>query len=409
MKILYISQYFHPEIGATTNRALANVRCFANKGHDVTVLSEIPNHPKGIIFDGYKRRLFMKEKMEDFMIHRVWVYTNKKKNFITRLLFYLSFMFLGTIHTIFSWKKYDVIYVTSPPLFVGVIGLWLKKIFKKTKFIFEVRDLWPDSAVELGELKNRIFIKLSQKVEKKIYDISEHIVVVTEYMKNKIITKGYDENKISIVYNGTDYEFMTRDMDEKLEQFTSLKEEGKFICIYAGIIGIAQGLELMLKVAKKLSDDEVELFLVGVGPELEKLKKMANSMNLKNLHFIGQVARNKIHLYLANADLGIIPLRKMELFKGALPSKIFDYLVCNLPILLGIKGEAAKILKESKAGITYKPDNSEDLAEKILYLKSNPEKLNEMASRGRFFVEEKFNRQKMASKLEKKLVKLLEQ
>ncbi|MBC8526085.1 MAG: glycosyltransferase, partial [Candidatus Cloacimonetes bacterium] len=179
MKILYITQYFLPEICAPSNRAYANVKYFSEKGHKVVVLTEMPNHPKGVIFKGYKRKIFLKEKMENFSVDRVWVFTSVKKNFFTRILFYLSFMFMGFLHTLFNWRKYDIIYVSSPPLFVGVIGIFLKKLFPKTKFVFEVRDLWPKSAVDLVELRNPKMIRLAEKLERKIYNICEKIIVIS--------------------------------------------------------------------------------------------------------------------------------------------------------------------------------------------------------------------------------------
>jgi len=249
LKILYITQYFYPEVGATTNRALANVRYLAKKGHRVTVLTEMPNHPKGIIFDNYKRKIFLKEKMENFTINRVWVYTNQKKNFLTRLFFYFSFMFLGIICTLFNWKKYDIVYVTSPPLFVGSIGLFLKKIFRNVKFIFEVRDLWPDAAIEMGELKNKHFRKFSYALEKSLYQNADHIVAVTKRFKRKIIEKGFTGDKISVIRNVSDLSFRPVEISEELKE--KFQADNNFIVIYAGILGLAQNLRIIIDAAKK--------------------------------------------------------------------------------------------------------------------------------------------------------------
>ena len=403
MKILYITQYFHPEVGATTNRALANVKHLSKKGHDVTVLTEIPNHPIGKIFKGYKHKIFIKEKMKNFKINRVWIFTSTKKNFITRLLFYISFMFMGSIHTLFNWKRYDVIYITSPPLFVAGIGIMLRLFHPKIKLIFEVRDLWPDSAVELGELNNKVFIKNSLKLEKKIYDISEHIIVISENMKKKIIAKGYPENKISIIHNGADDEFIMRKLNVDKKIFYN-KSKNKFICVYAGIIGIAQGLEILIEAANRLRDVDIEFYLIGYGPKLEQLKVMSTKMKLENLTFLDQISRDKIHNYLASADLGIIPLKKKDLFKGALPSKIFDCMACKLPIILGIEGEAKELIENSETGICYEPENVDDLVAKILYLKENNLLLKKFSENGRKTVSEKFNRMKLAEKLEEIIV-----
>lgn len=399
MKILYITQYFHPEIGATTNRAIANAKILSKKGHDVTILTEMPNHPKGIIFDGYRGRLFLKESMEGFFVHRVWVYTSPKKNFITRILFYLSFMFFGSISAIWNWRKYDVVYITSPPLFVAGIGILLKLLFRKTKIVFEVRDLWPDSAVELGELNNRMFYNLSLKLEKKIYNISEHIIAISNDMKSKIINKGYPESKISIIHNGTDLNFINSEKKLNQELITKFKTNNQFLCVYAGIIGIAQGLEVILKTAKHLENENINFLIIGSGPKLEEMKKNCCKLKLENVLFINQVSRSNVIDYLNIADAGIIPLRNLELFKGALPSKIFDYMACNLPILLGIKGEAKELIEKSNTGLYFEPENEHNLTEKISSLMNNKTKLEDMKTNGKKFVDEHFNREKLAVKL----------
>ncbi|MBL7107874.1 MAG: glycosyltransferase family 4 protein [Candidatus Cloacimonetes bacterium] len=405
MKILYITQYFAPEVGATTNRALANARYLSQKGHSVTVLTEMPNHPKGIIFNGYKHKIFMKEKMENFLINRVWVFTSVKKNFITRILFYVSFMFMGFLHTLFNWKKYDIVYVSSPPLFVGVIGLWLKKIFRKTKFVFEVRDLWPDGAIEMGELKNKHFRKFSYSLEKQLYENAEKIISVTERFKEHIIAKGFEEKKIDVIRNGSDLSFTKVDISEEFKK--QYNSENNFIVVYAGNLGIAQNLKTLLESAKQLDKDDIKFLLIGTGPEEKQLKKFAKKEHITNVDFCGEIPKKNVSEYLSLADCGIIPLKNIKVFESTIPSKLFDYMSADLPILLGVTGEAAYILKESEAGIIYKPDNSEDLAEKIIWMKNHPKERIEMGKRGRKFVEKYYNREKKAEKLEKELLNLL--
>ena len=408
MKILYITQYFYPEIGATTNRALANVRCLSNKGHKVTVLTEMPNHPKGIIFEGYRNRIFIKEKVENFNVNRVWVFTSIKKNFITRMLFYISFMCMGAIHSIFNWQKYDIIYVTSPPLFVGVIGLILKKFFRKVKFVFEVRDLWPDSAVELGELKNNRLIKMSLILEKKCYTTAEKIIAISNHMKKKIVMKVFNQDKIIVIHNGTDNSFLENDERNLNNILHYDKSKNKFTVIYAGILGVAQGLGIMIKAASKLKNENIQFLFIGSGPKESELRKLSNDLQQKNVSFIGEIPRSEIMEYLYIADCGIIPLRNLNLFKGALPSKIFDYMACGLPILLGIEGEAKKIIEDSEAGLFFEPENIDDLIKKILFLKDNPELLQKMSVSGKVYVRKNFNREKLAEKLEKELLELMD-
>lgn len=403
MKILYITQYFHPEIGAPTNRALENVKYLADHDHNVTVLTEMPNHPKGIIFDGYKHKLFIKEKVSNFNINRVWVYTNKHKNFITRMLFYISFMFFGLIVALTRWKKFDIVFVTSPPLFVGFIGLMLKTMHIKTKLVFEVRDLWLDAAIELGELNNKKFIKLSKKLEMKIYKKADKIITVTNYFKKRIIIKGIPENKISVIRNGTDSSFLNYSDNRR-----NKKIGNKFTIIYAGNLGLAQNLSTVLYAASELKEENLEFIIAGLGPEVSKLHNLAAKLSLDNVQFVGEIPKEEIGYYFEMADCGIIPLKKIETFKGTIPSKIFDYMAFNLPILLGVDGESRQIVGEAGTGVFFKPDDFKALSQKILFLKNNPDILKEMSKRGNAYVNEYFNREKLAKKLESVLLKLME-
>ena len=404
MKILYITQYFHPEIGATTNRSLANIRYLSKKGHDVTVLTEIPNHPKGIIFDGYKGKMFMTESMEEFKIKRVWVFTSVKKNFVTRLLFYITFAILGSLSAIFRWGKYDIVYVTSPPLFVGMIGLVLKFFFPNTKFVLEVRDLWPDAAIEMGELKNKQFRNFSYSLEKSLYKKADHIVAVTKRFKTRIIEKGYSGDKISVIRNGSDLTFKKLEISNELKE--RYKTENKFIVIYAGILGIAQNLTTILKAAERLKDDNIFFLLVGTGPEESILKDYSESRNLTNVIFTGEIPKEKMSEYFSLADCGLIPLKNIKVFERTIPSKLFDYMSANLPIILGVKGEAKEILEKSEAGICFEPDNVEDLVDKIIYLKNNKSEMSQMKIKGRDFVKTNFDRSKLAEKLDEVFAKL---
>ena len=407
MKILYISQYFTPEICAPAYRAHANVAYLSDQGHEVTVLAEIPNHPKGIIFPEYRGKLFVTDRLDNFVVHRVWVFTSKKKTFVTRILFYASFMFLGTLRSLLGWRKHDVVYVSSPPLFVAVIGIVLKRMFPKVKLVFEVRDLWPDVAISIGELKNRRLIALSRKIEETMYRLSDKIVVVTAYFKETIIGKGFPSDKIVVIRNGSDLDTGEgKSPEDRGDLNLELNPEGWFSVIYAGNFGLAQNLGTILRAAEELKEENIHFYLIGGGPEEKELREKASDRGLSKVRFLDEVPKDEIHRYLDIADCGIVPLRKTQMFTGTIPSKMFDYMACNLPVLLGVEGEAREILDDAKTGIGFEPDNHVDLAEKIMWLKNNPDTMRDMASRGRKFVLEHFTREKQASLVEKELLSL---
>lgn len=396
MKILYISQYFHPEIGATTNRSLANIRFLASKEYDVTVLTELPNHPKGIFFEGYKHKFSMKEKMENFIINRVWVFTSFKKNFITRILFYISFMLMGFINTMFHWKKYDIVYITSPPLFVAGIGLMLKVFHPKIRIIFEVRDLWPKSAIDLGELNNTKAIKLAEKLENRIYKKSDLIIGLTKGIKDYILQKFPD--KTICIPNGVDLNLYNK---------IGYKDD-KFIVCYTGTMGLIHSIDTIIEAAKILKNEsDIEFHFIGDGAKKVEMIKLAEKYNLESVKFIDSVPIEKIQNYLSKASIGISTTKKFELCKGTIPVKIFGYMACELPVLLSGWGEAVEIVKEAKCGVWVDAEDSVKLADKILYLKNNPEKLELMGKAGRRHVEKFFNREKQAELIEREILKVM--
>ena len=404
MKILYISQYFYPEVGATTNRALANVRYLSGKGHEITVLTEVPNHPQGVIRDGYRGKIFMSEKLEDFLVKRVWVFTSQKKTFYTRIFFYLSFALLSTFYALFNARKVDWIYITSPPLFVSIPGLIVKIFYPNKKLVFEIRDLWPDSAIDMGELNNRTFIKLSYWLEKKIYRKATLLIPVTKSSKDSIIGKGIDKEKIEVIYNGIESAMMERVADERIDLIENKRREGYFVVIYAGILGLAQNLKTILETAKSTQKEKILYIMAGTGPKELELHNLASEWTLDNLIFTGEIPRNKIHNYLLAADCGIIPLMRIPAFRGTLPSKVFEYMALGLPILLGVEGEAEEILNESGGGIPFIPEDANDLREKIFYLRQNPDLLSEMGDKGKEYVAKYFLREKQAEQIEKILI-----
>lgn len=404
MKILYISQYFPPEAGATQTRAFENVRYLKSKGHDVVVLCEIPNHPAGIIFKGYRGKLFKKEVLEGIEVLYIRVFTSQRKNFFTRLSFYFTFMAgayfagMGILR-----KKFDLIYASSPPLPAAVAGLWLS-LHRNIPFYFEVRDLWPDSAVVLGELNNPFIIKTARRFEYMCYSGAEKVIGVTNGIV-KILKqeKQIPSHKLELIPNGATIDSFYRDEAEGKRLRIELGLLDKFIILYAGILGIAQNLEIMIHAAYELKNYEDIYFLVaGAGPKKTMLESMAARLELKNLKFLGEFPRKAMPALYSAVDASLVPLADKEIFKHARPSKLFDAWACETPVLLGIDGEAKELLNQCRGGISYKPDNYKSLAEKIMELKRLPlEKQREMGRSARKYVEKFHSRQAYAEKLEK--------
>jgi glycosyltransferase involved in cell wall biosynthesis len=400
MRILYISQYFPPEAGATQTRAYEMARAWIRAGHFVTMLTEFPNHPSGVIPLQYKGKLHEKATMDGIETIRVWVKASPLKNFRNRLLFYLTFMLNAIIAGIlFCRGRYDFIYATSPPLFVGCAAVVLR-VLKNVPLIFEVRDLWPESAVALGELKSSSGISISTWCEKLCYRSAFRIVVVTHGIYDKLVQRGISSQKLLLIPNGANVELFTFHEAARQSVRKELGLEDKFVAIYAGIYGVAQGLEVVLEAANLLKQSsDIHILMVGDGPKKAELFQLGAQLKLSNLTFLPEQPREKIPDYLSAADVALIPLRKIEIFKGALPSKIFDAWACERPVLINIDGESRELVERIKGGIYIPPEDSRLMAETIIKMKSIPGEIHDMGMNGRKFTIQNHSRQALAEKL----------
>ena len=405
MRILYLSQYFPPEVGATQTRAYEMARGLVQAGHQVTMLTELPNHPAGIVQPGYRRRLWVRRELEGIEVWHGWVWASPRKNFLNRMAFYWSYMAGATLMGLLARGRYDAIYCTSPPLFAGGAVLALH-FLRRTPLFFEIRDLWPESAVEMGELNNRRAIQLSSWLADQCYRHSHHLVVVTEGIRQALLQKGIPAGKITLIPNGANTELFQPQPDAAATLRQQLQLQQKFVVLYAGILGLAQGLETVLDAAALLRPyPHIHFLLVGTGPREQALHHYAQNNGLTNVQFLGQQPREAMPATLSLADVAVVPLRDVPVFAGALPSKLFDAWACACPTLTSIRGEAQRLVEQAGAGQFVTPENSTELAQAILALCEQPEKRREMGERGRVFVNQHYSRQAQA----RHLVKLMEE
>lgn len=400
MRILYLSQYFPPEAGATQTRAYEMASNLVELGHRVTVLAEIPNHPSGIVPLEYRGKMFQREMMSGIDVIRVWVKASPVKNFRNRMLFYMSYMMAAVLAGMLVARgHYDLVYASSPPLFVGGAGLALR-FLKGLPMVFEVRDLWPESAMVLGEISHPLAIAWSTRLEEACYRRARAIVVVTQGIKQRLIQRGLSPSKLAFIPNGSNVEMFRYLPQERARLRSELGLGEGFIAIYAGIHGLAQGLETVVEAARLLQDEpDVHLLLVGDGPRKAALQELAAKYSIRNLRFLPEQPRERIPGYLSAADLALIPLKAVELFKGALPSKMFDAWACERPVLLSVDGEARRILEEAGGGLFVPPEDPCQMAEAILRLKESAEERQLMGQQGREYTEVNFSSRQLAGKL----------
>lgn len=404
MRILYFSQYFPPEVGATQTRAYEMSRYLAEQGHKVTVVTEVPNHPSGVIPPHYRGRLSERKQENGVDVLRLWVWTSPEKSFKSRMLFYMSYMGMATLAGSLIRGRYDLVYATSPPLFVGAAGL-AASIAKGIPFVFEVRDLWPESAVALGELHNARTIWAADKLERLLYTRARRIVTVTRGIQARLQARGIPPHKLALIPNGANTDLFKPDEPAAERVRTELGLEGKFVVLYAGIHGIAQGLETVLEAAALLqAQRDIEFVFVGEGPKKASLVALKSEMGIHNVRFLPEVPSTAMPAYLSMAGCAIVPLRDEPVFRGALPSKMFEAWACACPVILSVSGEATNVLRQANGGIAVLPQHPKELARAIEAMKANPTAAAKMGHQGQQFVTRHYTRQEQARKLEQLLL-----
>ena len=405
MRILYLSQYFPPEAGATQTRAYEMARNLVLAGHQVTMLAEFPNHPSGIIPDEYRGRLYERADLDGIDVIRVWVKASPVKTMMNRMAFYLSYMVNATVAGVAMARgPFDFVYATSPPLFTGGAGVALSWL-KRTRFVFEVRDLWPESAVALGELKGDRAIAWATRLEEMCYNRASKIIVVTEGSRRRLIERGYSEADIELIPNGSNVSQFRPRPEEGARLRVEMGLEAKFLVLYAGNHGIAQGLDTILEVARLLRDlPDVQIVLVGEGPEKAELQRLRDQDGLSNLTLLAERPTDEIPAYLSAADVALVPLRKRELFLDVVPSKMYDAWACACPTVVSVDGEARRILESAQAGLFAEPDDAHEIALAIKALRADPDRAAQLGRNGRAYVEQHHSRERMPQRLEQVLL-----
>ena len=407
MKLLILTQYFPPEVGAPQNRLFELAIRLQKMGIEVTVLTAMPNYPQMKIYPGYEGKKYHFEMMEGLSVHRSSIFIPSSKSIPHRLLNYFSFVFSSARCGIRKIGDVDIILCESPPLFLGWSALYLKSK-KKAKLIFNVSDLWPESAEKLGVVTNKWALKLAYRLEKKIYLKSNLISGQTQGICNNI-KERFPTVKTFWLPNSADINYYN---PAKTESSIWRKKNGfkenDLLFLYAGIIGIAQGLEIILHAANELQNKQnLKFILLGSGPEKEKLQILKKELNLSNVYFLDAVTKEQMPEIIASIDVSIIPLKKMDLFLGAIPSKIFENLAMEKPVILGVDGEARRLfIEQGNCGIYVEPENKEQLVNAIYKLSDDADLRMQLGKNGRRFVTEFFNRDAIAEKFYNELLNL---
>jgi len=333
----------------------------------VTVITCAPNFPQGKIYPGYRNQFRSRETIDGIEVIRVWSYVTANEGFFKRTLDYISFAISSFIIGLF--EKADIIIATSPQFFTTFSGAGLS-FFKRKPWIFEVRDLWPESLVAVGATKNPAVIRMLERIELALYRHAARVIVVTDAFKTNLVARDIDPSKIDVVTNGADLDlWKPRTRDSALIEKLGLS--GKFIIAYIGTHGMAHGLDFIIKSAKKIENENIHFLFIGDGSEKEKIISISKSLNVKNVTFLPPIPKDLVPKYLSCADAALVSLKRSETFKSVIPSKIFEAAAMGKPVLLGVEGQAKEISEKFNIGIAFEPENDEAFRSAVQLMASN--------------------------------------
>lgn len=385
MRILMLTQYFPPETGAAQVRLFEVAKAIRDQGHQIEVVTAFPNYPTGVIPPEYQGRFYMRDELDGIPVYRTWIYPVQRGKFWKRLLNYFSFVF-SALYGVLKAGKADYVFVESPPLFIGFTTLFTKWV-KGAKVIFNVSDLWPESAVSLGLVTNKQLVTLAEGLERTMYTSSWKISTQTEGIIESLKSRGIPGEKIVFLPNGVDPDLFTpHESDQELIE--KLRLQGKYVILYAGTMGYAHGLEVALQAAELLekTEPDVVFLFVGDGSEKPRLEEMAREKQLENVRWVDFQPITEMHRYYSLSSLNLSTLRRYKLSEGVRPSKVFPGLASAKPLIYVGEGEGARIVEESGGGVVIAPEDPELLAQTICNLKKDPESCQAMGIKGREFV-----------------------
>jgi colanic acid biosynthesis glycosyl transferase WcaI len=413
VKILYVSQYFPPEMGAPAARAAELAYYWAEAGHAVSVLTGFPNHPTGEVPAEWRprlRRLVYHEKAGRVDVFRTWLWPLPNRKAHERMRNYASFCVSAALRGMILPRP-DVIIATSPQLLVGPAGWWIS-FSRQIPFVFEVRDLWPESLAAVGAgSKDSVLYHALAGIARFLYERAHRIVVVTPAFKNRLIEDWrVPAEKIAIVENGVETNLFSPAPDAATHALRQqLRAEGKFVASYIGTMGNAHGLDTLLDAAAQLQNQNsnVMFLMVGEGAEKERIKSQAEARGLANVRFLDQQPREKIPAFISASDACLVLLKKTDVFKTVIPTKMLEFMSCARPVILGVEGQARQIVDEAVAGISIEPENAAALVNAIQQIAGNHELGSALGKNGREYILRHYSRAGTAEKYIEVLEELL--
>jgi glycosyltransferase involved in cell wall biosynthesis len=399
LHILFLTDNFPPEVNAPASRTYEHCREWVACDAKVTVITCAPNFPKGKVFTGYKNRLWQSELMDGIRVIRVWTYITANEGFAKRVLDYVSFMLTGAVAALFI-RKVDVVVGTSPQFFTACAA-WMVGRLKRVPWVFELRDIWPESIKAVGAMQDSLAIRLLERIELFLYRNASRIVAVTQAFKDTLIRRGIDGSKIEVITNGVDLSNFSP-LPKDADLGADLGLNGCFVAGYIGTHGLAHGLETLLDAAQTLQQlpgaENIRILFLGDGSKKSELVESAKTRGLRNVLFVASVSKDQVPGYWSLLDVSIIHLRKMDLFTSVIPSKLFECMGMGIPVLHGVAGESAVIVQTEQVGQVFESDNAQQLVDALLKLRADEARFKSYQANG-LSAAKRYDRKQLAANM----------
>jgi glycosyltransferase involved in cell wall biosynthesis len=407
LRILFLSHYFPPEVNAPASRTYEHCRVWTARGHEVSVLTCVPNHPTGHVYPGYRNGIMQRGTVAGINVYRMLTFVAPNKGFLRRTLNYTFYLVMAVLAAPFL-PRTDVVISTSPQFFCGLAGYFVSRI-KRVPWVLEIRDIWPESIVAVGAMQKSVWIRFLEWLEAFAYRHADHVVVVTESFRSHIEARGVAPSRITVIKNGVDLSFFSP-KPHASDVAEELGLSRKFVVSYVGTHGVSHGLETVLEAAELLrSTPEIVFLLVGDGARREALLRQRDEMELTNVIMLGQQPKVRMPGIWSATAVSLVLLRDQQLFRSVIPSKIFESMAMMKPIILGVCGESQQIVETSGAGVCIRPESARELAQAVRTLWQDAARREAMGRAGRAYAEQHADRNRLAERYEALLAGLVGQ
>jgi glycosyltransferase involved in cell wall biosynthesis len=399
MKILFLTDNFPPESNAPAIRTFEHARHWARMGHDVTIITCAPNFPAGALFEGYRNRCMQREEIEGIAVVRVWTFISRNEGFLLRTLDYVSFMLSAIIASLFV-KRPDVVIATSPQFFTSIAG-WIVSLLRWRPFVFELRDLWPETVMAVDAMQSNWILDALERLAHFLYRRADLMVPVTHAFANRLRTLGVPDERIEIVTNGIDPDSIEIRRSQAATREKYALPEDAFVAGYIGTLGMCHGLSTVLEAAQRTrGDSRLHFVVMGDGADRDELIAILERERLENVTLIDRQPRAEALEVLNACDVSLVMLRESPVFETVIPSKIFEAMALRKPILLGVRGEAKRIvIDEAACGTAFPPEDADALIHALQHLMANPQICSALGDRGHAAVVDSYQRSVLAEKM----------